>query len=253
MDVKFERTSTIAVARGLLVVRYASSGSERDFPIAVVRPSPQSERAVEIISSPGAPQGWLEKPGDCLVVRVLESSRLDVGVRRSSPSGTLDARFQIDALSGGQAAEPVPETAKTIAEPIKSTLVSSFQEAPAPFKQAPAAPHQGAYAAPAPDAAASRPAISILAHVAMRGDVECAEGQWVAGPNAPAPVEGLFDSKRKCVSSGDRGAGIGCWRAAVDRLDKFRRLRWHARARTAAIGVASKIGRRGRFGVGNSR
>ncbi len=173
VDVKFERTSAVAVARGLLVVRYASSGVERDFPVAMVRPGAQSDRIVEIISAPGTTQGCLEKPGDCLVVRVHEAGRLEIGLRRSDPNGSLDASFQIDTLSGGKAAEPIVENARVIAEPIKSSVVPPFY-----------APH-----IVADDAV--RPAVSLIAHVAMRGDVEVAEDQWIAGPNAPAPIEGL--------------------------------------------------------------
>lgn len=33
--------------------------------------------------------------------------------------------------------------------------------------------------------------LRLLAHVAMRGDVEVGAGEWVAGPSAPGPIEGL--------------------------------------------------------------
>jgi hypothetical protein len=176
MDAKFERTSAVAVSRGLLVVRYATSGADRDFPVAIVRPAAQSESALEVISAPGAPAGWLERPGDSLVVRVHESARLEIGIRRSAPGGSLDASIQIDAL-GGKAPEAVPANARTIAEPVRSAIVSEFRE---PWA-----------ASPSKSEKAVRPELTFLAHVAMRGDVEGHEDQWVAGPKAPAPIEGL--------------------------------------------------------------
>ena len=48
---------------------------------------------------------------------------------------------------------------------------------------APALPMEVAQAAPGP--------LSILAHVSRRGDVEVAAGAWIAGPDAPATIEGL--------------------------------------------------------------
>ena len=38
---------------------------------------------------------------------------------------------------------------------------------------------------------ASRAEISLLAHVAVRGDVSIKGDEWAAGPDSPAPIEGL--------------------------------------------------------------
>jgi Clostridial hydrophobic W len=182
MDVKFERLSAIAVSRGLLVVRYASSGAEKDFPLAVVRPGAECEKLVEIISAPGVTQGYLERPGDSLVVRVHDAARLEVGVRRTAPEGSLDASFQIDSLSGGKLPSAIPSNAKTVAEPIKSAMLRDFAELRARDSE------RSQEAKPAKPV---KPALAFVAHVAMRGDVEAREDQWIAGPNAPAPIEGL--------------------------------------------------------------
>lgn len=174
MDVKFERSSAVAVSRGLLVVRYAASGAVRDFPIAMVRPAATFDRVVEIFSAPGTEQGRLEKPGDCAVVRVHEAAKLEIGLRRSAPAGSLDASFQVEVLGAGKLPETTFETARTVAEAPKTAIVSDFRESDA-----------------VRPGASAKPGLTFSAHVAMRGDVEVGEDQWVAGPNAPAPIEGL--------------------------------------------------------------
>ena len=199
MDVKFEKSSAVAVSRGLLVVRYASSAAVKDFPIAVVRPAGPFERVVEVVSAPGSRQGWLEKPGDCLVVRGHESARLEIGLRRSAPAGLLDASFQVEVLGAGKAPEPALDAGRTVAELPKPTLVSDFRE-------------PSAIAVPAPSV---KPELSLIAHVAMRGDVGVGEDQWVAGPNAPAPIEGIAlvssDPGRLAVESQILVAGAKQW------------------------------------------
>ena len=132
VDVKFERSSAVALVRGLHVVRYASSAGTKDYPIAVVRPAAGFERSIEIVSAPGMPQGWLDRPGACLVVCAQDAAKLEIGLRRSSPTGTLDASFQIDNLSAGKAEE---ETANVGA----ASLTASTPREPA-VQQHPTAP-----------------------------------------------------------------------------------------------------------------
>ena len=180
VDVKFERSSTVALTRGLHVVRYASSAGAKDYPIAVVRPAAGFERSVEIVSAPGTPQGWLDKPGACLVVSAQGAARLEIGLRRSSPTGTLDASFQIDNLSGGRAEE---ETASAGAPSLTTATPREPAVPPLPAEKAKEAP-------PAP-ASGQRAALAVVGHVAMRGDVAVTENEWLAGPKSPAPIEGV--------------------------------------------------------------
>jgi len=192
VDVKFDRATSVAVSRGLLVVRYASSGATRDFPVAQVHSAANFARVVEIVSAPGTQQGRLEKPGDCLVLRVHESARVEIGLRRSTPTGSLDASFQVEVLGAGKLPEASLDSARTVAEPPSSALVSELREPAAVFVPAPVVP-VAATSAPVAQAAAQsvRPGLTFVAHVAMRGDVVAGEDQWMAGPNAPAPVEGI--------------------------------------------------------------
>ena len=185
VDVKFERSSTVALARGLHVVRYASSAGTKDYPIAVVRPAAGFERGVEIVSAPGAPQGWLDKPGACLVVSAQGAMRLEIGLRRSSPTGTLDASFQIDNLSGGEAEEEVANAASLAASTPREPAVVQPQVAQPPVEKARAAP------APASSASGERASLAVVGHVAMRGDVAVTENEWLAGPGLPLPSKEL--------------------------------------------------------------
>ena len=106
VDVKFERSSAVALwgedcmlfvtrpARGRKIIRLPLCGPLRD-----------SSGSVEIVSAPGTPQGWLDRPGACLVVCAEDAAKLEIGLRRSSPTGTLDASFQMDNLGTGKAEE----------------------------------------------------------------------------------------------------------------------------------------------------
>ncbi len=161
MDVKFERISAVALTRGLHVVRYASSAAGTDAPVAVVRAAEGSEPLIDMLSAPGADPGRLERPGDCLVVRAQGPAKLEIGLRRSSPSGSLDGSFQIDILA----------TAKDGVEAVQGAGARPVEAPPVPRGE--------------------DVKFSILGHVAMRGDVNLREGEWVAGPEAPAPVEGV--------------------------------------------------------------
>ena len=185
----FERNSTVAVRRGLHVVRYAASKAPSDFPIAQVRPAPGSESLVEVISAPGAPMGVLDRPGACLVVRAHGEAQLIVALRRSAPNGSLDASFQIDPLGGARV------------------------EGEASAEVAPPAP---ARSEPQPEPAPAKPiAFDLVAHVAMRGDVSAHEGEWVAGPSSPAAIEGVTfrssEPERLSIEAQVRIAGSPQW------------------------------------------
>ncbi len=169
---KFERTSTVAVTRGLHVLRYVAGPDAADAPIAVVRPASGSDAWVEIISAPGGPAGQLDRPGSCVVVRAEKDGALEVGVRRRAGGGSLDATLRMESLSG-------PETAAAGATAVPAPAIAASGLAFA---------HAGLAATGASLEAAG---ISVLAHVAMRGDVVVGENEWAAGPDSPAPIEGL--------------------------------------------------------------
>lgn len=148
---RYDRGSTLSVARGLHIFRYVSFQGGGAPAVARVIP-PNSD--VTILDMPGRERGVLQRPGDCLVLRAERASDVVVGLRRGSAEGALDASFRL---------EPV-----VLAD-------SSEVEAPAAAVSAPAAPAS----------------LSFLAHLANRGDTEFAQNVWAGGPDSPAAVEGL--------------------------------------------------------------
>jgi len=113
---------------------------------------------VALLDMPGREEGLLLRPGDCVVVRAERPSEVGVGLRRGSADGSLEASFRLEAIV--LAEDPgVSQPAQAVAR--------------APLVSAVAAP------------------LAFLAHVARRGDVAFEQSVWVAGPDAPAVIEGL--------------------------------------------------------------
>jgi hypothetical protein len=155
---QYDRTSALSVARGLHVLRYVSVQGGGNPPVAFVKASMETEGALEIVCAPWLAQGQLVRPGDCVVLRAERPVELTVGLRRGAPGGGLDASFRLEPLVPSEesvAARSDPRLALTLA---KAGVVEP---------------------------------LSLLAHVSMRGDVVVKESEWAAGPEAPAPIEGL--------------------------------------------------------------
>jgi len=130
--------------------------------VALVRPAQGSESSVAVISAPGIVTGFFSYPGECAVVRAEQSGRLSIKVMRQTVSASMDANFRLEPLSDAQ-------RVASMTSPVGSS---------------------GSLAAPASDAS-SGSRFKLLAHVARRGDVEVASGDWIAGPASPAAIEGL--------------------------------------------------------------
>ena len=150
--VKYDRGSTLAVARGLHIFRYVSFQGTGVPAISKLIPP---NAGVQVVDMPGRGAGVLQRPGDCLVVRAERTSDVVVALRRGSPDGSLDATFRL---------EPIVLSEEAPAEP---TIVANV-------------------------AAASKAApLSFLAHLANRGDTAFGQNVWAGGPESPAAVEGL--------------------------------------------------------------
>jgi hypothetical protein len=159
-DSALEREAMVNVDRGLYLLRYAAGANASVPPVAMARPAPGSEPFIEVISAPGIVTGFLSRPGECLVVRAERGGLLSVKIMRQSASASLDASFQLEPIFAAE--EAVPTVAlglSVVAGPL------SPAEGIAKFR--------------------------LLGHVSRRGDVEVGAGEWVAGPQAPAPIEGI--------------------------------------------------------------
>ncbi len=184
-QVSLEREATVDVDRGLYILRYTTGAASGVSPVASARPAPGSEPFVEVISAPGVIAGFLSCPGDCVVVRAERSSSLAIKVMRRSVAESIDASFRLEPVLGAERA---------------------------PAAVSPASAEDAGPVAQGGDAQKLR----LLAHVARRGDVQVAAGEWIAGPNAPSAIEGI-------EIGGDLPAGV---QIEVQPLVSTNPLRW---------------------------
>jgi hypothetical protein len=155
-DEKYERGSTLNVNRGLHVFRYLEF--QGGGVPAVARLIPPAE-GVTLLDMPGREEGLLIRPGDCVVVRAERPSEVVVGLRRGSADGSLEASFRLEAIALAE------DAGASQVAPVAAARASLVSAAPAP--------------------------LAFVAHVSRRGDVAFEQGVWVAGPDAPAVIEGL--------------------------------------------------------------
>lgn len=159
-DEELERVTTTQVVRGLYLLKYVSGSAFGSSPLAMARPSAGSEPYIEVISAPGVVSGFLARPGEALVVRAERPGDLSIKLLRQSTDASFEASFRLELVFAGEGAAP-------------SVTVRATEE--------------GREEA----AAAAGKNLRLCAHVARRGDVEIAAAQWVAGPAAPAAIEGV--------------------------------------------------------------
>ena len=154
---KYERGSTLTVARGLHVFRYvAFQGAGVP---AIARLIPPSD-GVTLMDAPGRGNGYLQRPGDCVVLRADRASEVVVGLRRGSADGSLEASFRLEALALTDDTATFRADAATAASRPAGVSTDSA-------------------------------ALSFIAHLANRGDVPFGQNVWAGGPDLPAAVEGL--------------------------------------------------------------
>lgn len=160
-----ERVTPVALQRGLFVLRYVRSSTPGTAPTVVVRPAPESQSLIEVISAPGDRPGVIAIPGGCLVVRAEQAGTLQVTIQAMASVGAPEAELRLEPLQAGRSDD--------------SGFASNAVRGDAPrgrtsMSQAP-----------------SRPRLEVLGHVSRRGDVVAGTGEWIAGPDAPAPIEGV--------------------------------------------------------------
>jgi hypothetical protein len=148
---RIKQTKSVNVERGLLLVRYASADNENLPPKVRVVVGPRHQRDIELVLNPDHDDAVLWQPGNCLVVRASKPGQLVVEVIPTA-KGSTAATVQIEALSQGKA---------SVAGLGQSMAEVDFGR------------------------------FSLLAHVAGAGDVQVGADEWVAGPDAPARIEGL--------------------------------------------------------------
>lgn len=158
-DESRERSTTAQVDRGLYLLRYVSGPAVGIAPSAIIRPGAGFEPYIDVISAPGCLQGVLAGPGECLVIRAQRPGELRVVVVKNDLASTFEATLRLEMVCAAEA----PEVGA-------AQLEKAFS------------------AGPVGSAAGS---FHLRAHVARRGDIEVLPAQWVAGPGAPAAIEGV--------------------------------------------------------------
>lgn len=165
-----DQRKLLDVDKGLLLIRYATADDERRPPKIRVLVNPKHANNIELVSNPDHQDAVLWNPGACLVVRASGPGQLFVDLVPLDEKGSTAATVKIETLSQGKA-------------PTKSKAIK-----------------HGKILARDPRAAAmsfarhmddERQGVRLLGHVAGIGDVAVPADQWIAGPTAPARVEGL--------------------------------------------------------------
>lgn len=165
-----ERVTPVALQRGLFVLRYVRSSNAGAAPTVMVRPARESQGDIEVISAPDDRPGLIAAPGHCLVVRAERSGTLQVTVTAVAGGGAPEAELRLEPLQVGRAERNGSATETGVVEPFRAVEPSargSRRSEPA------------------------RPRLEVLGHVSRRGDVFAGAGEWIAGPDAPAPIEGV--------------------------------------------------------------
>lgn len=151
---KIKQSRMVDVQRGLMLVRYATADDERRPPKVAVVVNPADRKNVELVLNPEHKEAVLWQPGSCLVVRASKPGKLVVEVIALDASGSTAATVKIETLSQGEAAAPM--AAQTSGKRLNDLA-----------------------------------GLRLRAHIAGIGDVQSGSDEWIAGPDAPARIEGL--------------------------------------------------------------
>jgi len=154
-----ERTrqqQTVAINRGLFLVRYAAAEDAARPPSVRVSPDPAPNKDIGFLLHPDHSEPVLRQPGTCLVVRALAAGKLSVEVAAAQDGGSTAATVRIEPLTQGNPASALAR--------LKSGRKDS-----------------------APD----RSSFRIIGHVTGLGDQLVNANEWLAGPSAPSRIEGI--------------------------------------------------------------
>jgi hypothetical protein len=147
---------SMRVSAGLFVLRYVSSSAEGKAPTVVVYSDEGS--GVEIVTHDRSETGVMASPGEAVVVRASHTSSLMVKIYSATGDSGNHAHLVFERVS---------------ATGLGAASLNASLAEPATYL----------------DGLAGR--FEILAHVARRGDVLAADGEWICGPHLPMAIEGI--------------------------------------------------------------
>jgi hypothetical protein len=145
---------TIAVNRGLFLIRYAAAEDATRPPIVTLASASASapNEAFDFLLHPDHDQAVLWQPNSCVAMRSLAPGVLSVEVSATYDGGSAAATVQIEPLTQGTSA---PAATIAAGQPLS---LDSFR---------------------------------VLGHVTGLGDQLVRAGQWLGGPSAPSRIEGI--------------------------------------------------------------
>jgi hypothetical protein len=168
-----KQSRVVDVDKGLVLVRYATAGDEKRPPKIELLVNPRDEKHIEIVLNPHESDAVLWRPGACLVVRANRPGQLFVEVVPIDDDGSTAATVKIEMLSQGE------KPARRAAVPESRAILHT---------KAAVGSRTGSSAALGVDF----DRLKISGHVAGIGDVTARADDWIAGPAAPARIEGLL-------------------------------------------------------------
>jgi hypothetical protein len=146
-----KQQQTVAINRGLFLVRYAAAEDQAQPPRVEISPDPASAKDIGFLLHPDHKEAVLWQPETCLVVRALAPGKLAVKVVPTQEGGSVAATVRIEPLSQGNAA----------LEKARSKAARDSGD------------------------------FRLLGHVSGLGDVVVDANQWLGGPSAPSRIEGI--------------------------------------------------------------
>ena len=156
MDKTVQR-KTINLNAGLFLMRYNSADDSEFPPVVSIIPDRASVGTCEILVGPDSTEGMLWSPDSSLVVHAIRPTKLRVSVSAQRPGGSTAAILKLEPLTQGT--PPVPKMQSV------GTMINL--------------------------GSAAADDLHILAHVAGIGDLSVQANSWIAGPMAPARIEGF--------------------------------------------------------------
>ena len=146
---------TVAINRGLFLVRYSAAEDEAYPPMVMVSPGPDFNKDIRFLLHPDHTEAVLCHPGTCFAVQAMAPGMLSVHVIPARDDGSVAATVRIEPLSQGNAPSP------SVEKRSRSRVLHELGN------------------------------FSILGHVSGMGDVVVDNGEWLAGPSAPSRIEGI--------------------------------------------------------------
>lgn len=164
----------VFVQPGLFVADYAQAADSLRPPLVVIEAEDPGAPGFSVISCPGRPLGQLQRIKDCVVIYAAVPASVIITVHPRYEGGSVEATVEIKRLGS---------------DPLQVEDVSRL---PAELPSLSRMRSQGAVATEARfDQPYVAPGVRLLCHVAGKGDVTAAGGQWIAGPENPARIEGI--------------------------------------------------------------